>query len=505
MRKHVSKFTISLMLLMFICIIVIPGFVNMESPRETSAIEPLEKEFVHSAIMGTHTVQIYYWKAEIIDDHDPITAGEWKFGLGPTWTNYVVSNDEFIVVEDPDTVYPGLLYSIQITAYSTIKFGAYAGEWDRVLWWWEEDHIVGRSWLIYPQYRDMNRWYTLYAHSDSLNQYIKFRILNSAPIAYGISDGTIVQGQSITLSGSGYDPEGDGIQRYEWDSDFDGVQFTPEHYTSSPTIIYDTPGTYTVAYRLVDDFDAAGNIQTAKIVVLPLNIAPVAEDDAVSTAEDTAIAIDVLDNDSDANGDALTIDSIAPPSHGTVELVDGLITYTPDANYNGPDSFTYTISDGNGGTDNAMVTITVNPVNDAPVGVDDTFTIDEDTLLILPAPGLLSNDYDVDGDTIFMNVLTYPQNGDYIIEGNGLLEYYPDADWYGTDSFTYKVGDGTDWSGIVTVTIIVTSVNDAPVADAGGPYTADEGIQISFDASGSSDIEGDQLQFRWDFDNDGSW
>ena len=106
-----------------------------------------------------------------------------------------------------------------------------------------------------------------------------------------------------------------------------------------------------------------------------MNDAPNAVDDVLTTAEDTASApLNVLANDSDVDGDALAVTTLTPTAgHGTVSCTAaGSRTYTPALNYNGPDSFTYSISDGNGGSDTATVSITVTPVNDAPNAVDDS-------------------------------------------------------------------------------------------------------------------------------------
>ena len=112
----------------------------------------------------------------------------------------------------------------------------------------------------------------------------------------------------------------------------------------------------------------------------------------------------VLDNDIDVDignpDDELFVDAVdTQPSHGTVTIDnEKAITYTPNANFNGADSFTYTVSDGNGGSVTKTVSITVTPVNDAPVATGDSFTTAEDTTLTVAAPGVLGNDTDVDGD-----------------------------------------------------------------------------------------------------------
>ncbi|NNM15472.1 MAG: tandem-95 repeat protein, partial [Bacteroidia bacterium] len=154
-------------------------------------------------------------------------------------------------------------------------------------------------------------------------------------------------------------------------------------------------GQDTLSYIICDDF---GLCDTAIVFITvdPVNDLPIAIDDADTTPEDTPITIDVQANDSDLDGDALTTTILSGPSNGTAVVVNGdSITYTPNANFNGNDTLTYVISDGNGGTDTAIVVITVDPINDAPVAVDDTATTDEDTPVTV---NVQANDSDLDGD-----------------------------------------------------------------------------------------------------------
>ena len=151
------------------------------------------------------------------------------------------------------------------------------------------------------------------------------------------------------------------------------------------------------------------------------------------------------------------------PASGTLVLnADGTFTYTPDANFNGTDSFVYQVTDGNGGTAQATVAITVGSVNDAPVAVDDTFVVDEDGVL---NDELLSNDSDLDSDTLQVNTtpVAGPTNGTVDLAADGTFTYTPDANFFGTDSFTYEVNDGNGATDLATVTIDIEPVNDAPV------------------------------------------
>ncbi len=219
------------------------------------------------------------------------------------------------------------------------------------------------------------------------------------------------------------------------------------------------------------------------------NPAPVAVDDTASTTEDTLTNIDVLANDSDPDGDTLSVVS-ASAANGTVTILpDGTIDYTPNPNFNGTDTISYTISDGNGGTATASVTVTVDPANDPPVAVDDTVTTNEDTPVTVP---LLDNDSDVDGDDLTVTDATAP-NGTVTINPDGTVTYTPDPDFNGTDTITYTIDDGNGGTDTATITVIVAPVNDAPVAVA-DTATTDEDTPVTIPVLGNdSDVDGDPL------------
>ena len=143
---------------------------------------------------------------------------------------------------------------------------------------------------------------------------------------------------------------------------------------------------------------------------------------------------------------------------------DGSFTYTPAANYHGPDSFTYKANDGTVDSNVATVSITVNPVNDAPVADDDSYSTAEDTALTVPAPGVLGNDTDVENDTLTAVLVTGPSHGAVTLNADGSFSYTPGLNYNGSDSFTYKANDGAADSNVATVSITVDPVNDAPVA-----------------------------------------
>ena len=239
------------------------------------------------------------------------------------------------------------------------------------------------------------------------------------------------------------------------------------------------------------------NIATVSITVSPVNDAPVAFADSATTDEDVAVTVAVLANDTDIDGDVLAVVAATQPANGLVVVeIDGTITYTPAANFNGGDSFTYDISDGNGASDTATVSVTVNAVNDAPVATGDSYTAEEDTTLNVPAPGVLANDTDAENESLTAELVTDASNGTLSLAGDGSFTYTPGPGFTGSDSFSYTSSDGLAASNVATVTIEVGAVNDAPVA-IDDTYVVGEDAPLTISAPGvlfnDSDAEGDVL------------
>lgn len=216
--------------------------------------------------------------------------------------------------------------------------------------------------------------------------------------------------------------------------------------------------------------DAAGssNVATSTIRFSITNQTPVAAGENYTVTEDTPLTIaapGVLANDSDANSDPLTASIVTPAGHGTAGLnADGSFTYTPNANFDGSDSFTYRAYDGTAFSNTATVGITVTAVNDTPVAANDNYTVNEDTALIVPAAGVLTNDSDVEGDALAAVLVSGPSHGSLTLNANGSFTYTPTFNFNGSDSFTYCANDGALDSTVTTVVITVNSVNDPPAA-----------------------------------------
>ncbi len=185
-----------------------------------------------------------------------------------------------------------------------------------------------------------------------------------------------------------------------------------------------------------------------------LNNPPVANDDAANTNNATPITVDVLNNDSDLDGDPLTVSIVSAPAHGEASVTNNRIAYTPDSDFTGSDSITYQIDDGNGGSDTAVVTINVNLANGAPVANDDLVSTFGNEPVSF---NVLLNDSDPDGDELSTTVVSEPTHGTLERDGD-TFTYTPENGFAGTDSFEYKIEDGKGGEDTAVVRISVATV-----------------------------------------------
>ena len=198
-------------------------------------------------------------------------------------------------------------------------------------------------------------------------------------------------------------------------------------------------------------------------VTEPINGAPTAPDQSVSGFEDTPFSFALQASDPD--GDALIYTITQRPAHGSIDPAGGRIYYRAFDDYNGEDQLKYKVSDGRLESREATVSIHIEPVSDTPVARADSYQTAEDTPLSVPAPGVLINDTDADGDALTARAVTQPSHGTLQLRADGGFDYAPDADWNGDDSFSYAAFDGVLTSVAATVTIRVTPVDDAPIAN----------------------------------------
>ena len=288
---------------------------------------------------------------------------------------------------------------------------------------------------------------------------------NTAPVA---ADDAYTTDQDITLVASTIN----GVLVNDTDPNGDILSASLMSDVSNGSLSLETDGSFSYApnagYVGMDSFtyvaqDAteSSNVATVTITVESTNnnTAPVANNDSYPATEDSPFAatLSVRGNDTDADGDALitVLDQTTP--NGTLDfLPSGLFTYVPDPNFNGVDTFTYVVNDGQVDSNVATVTINVTPVNDDPVGTADSYDGSQNSPLIIDAvSGVLSNDTDVDGDTLTASIASQSTNGTTALNADGSFTYTPDADYVGQDSFTYTVSDGTVTSDPITVSLNV--------------------------------------------------
>ncbi|MBT5353234.1 MAG: tandem-95 repeat protein, partial [Rhodospirillales bacterium] len=314
---------------------------------------------------------------------------------------------------------------------------------------------------------------------------------NDGPVATDdtasvVEDGSVV----IDVLGNDTDVDGDVLS-------VSGIETQPEHGTVSigedGQITYtpdaDYNGSDSFSYEITDE-NGETSTTTVNLTVDPTSDNPVAVDDTATVSEDSSVVIDVLGNDSDADGTVSVSGIDTQPAHGTVSIgEDGQITYTPDADYSGSDSFIYEIADEDGNTTTATVNLTVDPASDNPVAVDDTATVGEDSSVVID---VLGNDSDADGTVSVSGIDTQPAHGTVSIGEDGQITYTPDADYNGTDSFTYEIADEDGNTTTATVNLTVDPENDNPVAvDDSLDGTEDTAITFTADDLLANDTDAD--------------
>jgi cellulase/cellobiase CelA1 len=257
---------------------------------------------------------------------------------------------------------------------------------------------------------------------------------------------------------------------------------------AAPNVIY-TPnenysGSDSFSFK-ANDGAANSNIATISITINAVNDAPVAANQNLVTSEDSSLNITLSASDIDSG--SLTFSVVSGPSHGSLSGTAPNFTYTPNANYNGNDSFTFKASDGQDDSNTATISIEVIPVNDAPVASTQNVTLSEDA-----AKAITLGATDADGDALTYVIVTAPLKG--ALTGSGAnWTYTPNTNVNGPDSFAFKASDGQADSNTATVNLNIQPVNDAPVANT-------QNVTTAFNTAKSivltgSDIDDDALNF----------
>lgn len=265
-------------------------------------------------------------------------------------------------------------------------------------------------------------------------------------------------------------------------------------------------------FVLVTGVDASGeSLFSEQHVIQPVGAPefslPVAQPDQFSLNEDEEFRGFLLENDSHPDDRSFSLDSqpIRPPDNGSVVLnANGTFVYKPRANFAGSDSFIYQITDTQGLTAQALVSLSIVPVNDIPVASDDNYSLAQNTSLIIAAPGVLANDFDIDGDTLTVDstALISPAQGTLQLKSDGGFSYTPNLNYRGEDSFTYQLRDGQGGVAQAKVTLRVGMTNAAPVAQNDSYQLLEDEQLVVTAAQGilanDSDPDGDSIRLVTD-------
>ncbi|MEC4091728.1 Ig-like domain-containing protein [Pseudoalteromonas rubra] len=257
----------------------------------------------------------------------------------------------------------------------------------------------------------------------------------------------------------------------------------------------DETGSFSFTYTLTDSEGLASLPATVTVTLTPVNDAPVAVDNSVELQEEGAFEVNVLGNDFDVDeGDSFDLSSVTvvsvPQNGQTTVTAQGTIIYTANTNFFGNDSFTYTVRDQAGAVSNeATVSLSVTPINDAPVVEGQALSLNEDDTLLVTLSGT-----DPDADTLTYSIVSGVSSGALQQQSETTWLYTPNADFNGSDSFSFMANDGALDSNTATVTLTVSSVNDAPVISGTPDTSVVHNTLYSFTPQ-ASDADGDALTF----------
>ena len=319
------------------------------------------------------------------------------------------------------------------------------------------------------------------ANSAAANVVVTISPVNDAPVAVART-ATAVRDNPVSIPLTGTDLDEDALSYQVVSGPANGtLTGTP------PNVSYKANSGFTGAdaftFRVFDGttYSAAAGVS----IDVKTNSPPTAVAKTVTTNEDTDLAISLTGTDAD--GDTLTYSIVTTPGKGTIIGSGGNITYRPNANTSGSDSFTFMANDGADDSPPATVSIAITPVNDLPVAIGWTATTAEDT-----AVGIVLAGNDLEGSTLSFAIVGSPSKG--TLSGTPPnVTYTPQANSNGADSFTFRVNDGSANSATATIGINVTPVNDIPVATSRSVSTARNTAVAA--VLSATDVEGSALSY----------
>jgi hypothetical protein len=294
---------------------------------------------------------------------------------------------------------------------------------------------------------------------------VQIDVVNAVPTAVDDAITAHVAATTVDVLGNDTDGNGDALSVRSISSTPTGTRVT------SGSVTTPAGGTVTLTNGIVSYTPPAGGVPSSGdlfsyvvqdsrggsddgvVAITFSNTKPTAVADSANAKYNAPVTIDVLGNDSDVDGDTLTVGAVTKPSHGSAAVVQGKVVYTPANGYSGSDSFSYTVTDGFGGSSTAIVTVEV-AKNNAPEATDDTISTPGDTPVMI---NVLTNDRDVDGDFLILTKVDQVRGGTAYITPTGLITFTPGTGFVGTATVTYTVSDGTD-SDTGTLTVAVANI-----------------------------------------------
>ena len=300
---------------------------------------------------------------------------------------------------------------------------------------------------------DLPTWMSVDAVSGRLTATPPLDFKQTLEILFQITDGTTTETAIV-------------------EQDFDGNTNATLTYTPAPSY----SGTDEFTYTITDDRQGAAD-GAVTIEVAPVNDPPVAETDNLDGFEDTVLTIDpatLLANDTDVDGDPLTLTGVLNPVNGVVLFENGQITFTPTPNFDGTATFDYIVSDGTDGESIGHVEINVQSTNLAPIAATDVINGTEDEPITIAIADLLANDSDPDGETItFVSIEEEVADARSFMLPGGMVQFVPDENVNGLVVFTYEITDGR-LNSTGRIELNFAAVNDGPIAIDDGVFTGQE-------------------------------
>ncbi|WP_368423341.1 Ig-like domain-containing protein, partial [Nitrosopumilus sp.] len=369
--------------------------------------------------------------------------------------------------------------ALEFIMINTVQHGTISGTLPNVIYTPELNHYGSDSFLF-----KVNDGLV-----DSITSTISITInpVNDPPIAYDVN-ATLNEDTSIYTSSIPYqqsDVENDSLSLIIVSSLSHGTlsgDLTDLIYTPDPNYY----GMDCLTFKFNDgEFDS--NVATGCAIILPVNDPPVADAQSIQTDED--IPIDITLTGADVENDSLTYQIVSQPSHGILSGDVPNITYTPDQNEHGLDSFTFRVYDGSEYSTSKIISITINPVNDSPVAHSMNFTTAEDTPFVNTIPVAAD-----DEDSPLTYILISPPSHGTLSGDPPFMTYTPDLDYFGSDSLQFMVNDGELDSNIATLYMAIGPVNDQPTTFLQS-LTTDEDIPLDVILQ-ASDPDNDSLEYE---------